>query len=136
VEIKKDPSQNSTDLMKCIEEIESQELSSSANEQVSPFLPPSSNANDQIPILLIGGLSGRVDQTVHTMSLLHKIRKNRDEVYVLNGESVAWVLDEVSFPFPLLPSPGPLPPFCFLSIETGYSSSEVKAEAKNRDHTL
>jgi thiamine pyrophosphokinase len=54
----------------------------------------------QIPILLMGGLSGRVDQTVHTMSLLHKLRARRSEVYVLNGESVAWVLDEVSPPFP------------------------------------
>lgn len=56
------------------------------------------NTDSQIPILLIGGLSGRVDQTVHTMSLLHKLRKKRDEVYVLNGESVAWVLDEVIIP--------------------------------------
>lgn len=49
----------------------------------------------QIPILLMGGLSGRVDQTVHTMSLLHKFRAKRPHLYVLNGESIAWVLDQV-----------------------------------------
>lgn len=36
VEVKQDPSQDSTDLMKCIEEIESREKESSTQEQVSP----------------------------------------------------------------------------------------------------
>jgi thiamine pyrophosphokinase len=43
----------------------------------------------------MGGLSGRVDQTVHTMSLLHKLRKTRPHSYVLSEESLAWVLDKV-----------------------------------------
>jgi thiamine pyrophosphokinase len=52
----------------------------------------------QYSLLLFGGLSGRIDQTVHTMSLLHKLRKTRPHSYVLSGESLAWVLDEVSHP--------------------------------------
>lgn len=47
----------------------------------------------QIPLLLIGGLSGRIDQTIHTISLLHKLRETRLASYVLSGESLAWVLD-------------------------------------------
>jgi len=44
----------------------------------------------------MGGLSGRVDQTVHVMSLLHKLRKTRPRSFILSSESLAWVLDEVS----------------------------------------
>ena len=44
----------------------------------------------------MGGLSGRVDQTVHVMSLLHKLRKSRPRSFILSSESLAWVLDGVS----------------------------------------
>lgn len=57
------------------------------------WAPNSSTADLQFPLLLIGGLSGRVDQTVHTMTVLHKLRKSRHYAYVLSGESLAWVLD-------------------------------------------
>ena len=50
----------------------------------------------QYDLLLMGGLSGRVDQTVHVMSLLHKLRKSRPRSFILSSESLAWVLDEVS----------------------------------------
>jgi thiamine pyrophosphokinase len=56
---------------------------------------PSSLADIQYDLLLIGGLSGRVDQTVHVMSLLHKLRKTRPRSFILSSESLAWVLDEV-----------------------------------------
>ncbi|WVQ84572.1 thiamine pyrophosphokinase [Cryptococcus sp. DSM 104549] len=68
VPIKHDPDEYSTDLMKCIEEV------------------PKDYA-----LVLLGGLSGRVDQTVHTMSLLHKLER---DIFVLDGESMAWVLRE------------------------------------------
>ncbi|KAI9632252.1 thiamine pyrophosphokinase, partial [Dioszegia hungarica] len=84
VQVKQDKDEYSTDLMKCVTEVEEREAGAG------------SEAGEQIPTLLMGGLSGRVDQTVHTMSLLHKLRGRRSEVYVLNGESVAWVLDEGS----------------------------------------
>ena len=43
--------------------------------------------------MFFGGLSGRVDQTVHTMSILHKLRTTRPNTYVLSSESLAWTLD-------------------------------------------
>jgi len=50
----------------------------------------------QYDLLLMGGLSGRVDQTVHVMSLLHKLRKSRPRSFILSSESLAWVVDEAS----------------------------------------
>ena len=47
-------------------------------------------------VLLLGGLTGRLDQTVHTLSLLHKLRTSRDYVYVVTDDNVGWVLDSVS----------------------------------------
>ncbi|WRT64836.1 thiamine pyrophosphokinase [Kwoniella shivajii] len=61
-----DKDEYSTDLMKCIDEVD-----------------------ESYALVLLGGLSGRVDQTVHTMSLLHKTKR---EIYVLDGESFAWQL--------------------------------------------
>ncbi|OXM77107.1 thiamine pyrophosphokinase [Cryptococcus neoformans Bt63] len=66
VPIKKDMDEYSTDLMKCIQEVP-----------------------EDYALVLLGGLSGRVDQTVHTMSMLHKMER---EIYVLDKESMAWVL--------------------------------------------
>lgn len=70
VPIKKDEDEYSTDLMKCIQEVP-----------------------EDYALVLLGGLSGRVDQTVHTMSMLHKMDR---EIYVLDKESMAWVLRPVS----------------------------------------
>ncbi|KAL4247211.1 Thiamine pyrophosphokinase [Abortiporus biennis] len=79
VDIVQDHDQDSTDLMKCIaslSEIERQE------------------GGDQYDIIILGGLSGRLDQTIHTLSYLHKLRKKRKRVFAVNDENVAWVLDE------------------------------------------
>ncbi|ORY22966.1 Thiamin pyrophosphokinase, partial [Naematelia encephala] len=80
VPVKYDGDQYATDLMKCIREVEAIEKATGR----------------QLSLLLMGGLSGRIDQTVHTMSLLHKLRKSRPSSFVLSGESLAWVLDEGS----------------------------------------
>ncbi|WVQ77464.1 thiamine pyrophosphokinase [Cryptococcus sp. DSM 104548] len=66
VTIKEDRSEYATDLMKCIEEV------------------PEDHC-----IVLLGGLSGRVDQTVHTMGVLQRTER---EILVLDGESFAWYL--------------------------------------------
>jgi len=50
----------------------------------------------QIGIIMLGGLAGRIDQTVHTMSQLHKLRVTRHVTYVVTEESIAWALDTVS----------------------------------------
>jgi thiamine pyrophosphokinase len=47
-------------------------------------------------IVLLGGLSGRLDQTVHTLSLLHKLRTRRKRVFAVTDDNVGWVLDSVS----------------------------------------
>lgn len=49
----------------------------------------------QYTVILLGGLSGRLDQTVHTLSLLHKLRKTREHMYAITDENVGWVLDTV-----------------------------------------
>ena len=45
---------------------------------------------------MLGGLTGRLDQTIHTLSYLHKLRKTRKKVYAITDENVGWVLDSVS----------------------------------------
>jgi thiamine pyrophosphokinase len=50
-------------------------------------------------VVLLGGLSGRLDQTVHTLSFLHKLRKSGRRIFVVTDENVGWVLDEVGLLF-------------------------------------
>ncbi|WOO76569.1 thiamine pyrophosphokinase 1 [Vanrija pseudolonga] len=77
VAIKRDPSEYATDLMKCMEEVEAIEKAS----------------GKQFALLFYGGFSGRLDQTVHTMSVLLKLREKRRETYVISEDSLAWVTD-------------------------------------------
>lgn len=46
--------------------------------------------------MILGGLSGRFDQTVHTLSLIHKLRHRRKRIFVVTDDNVAWLLDAVS----------------------------------------
>ncbi|EJD06394.1 Thiamin pyrophosphokinase [Fomitiporia mediterranea MF3/22] len=80
VSIIKDPDQYSTDLMKCV----------SAIEQLEAATP----GRAQFTIVILGGLSGRFDQTIHTVSYLHKLRKVRKEIFVVTDENIGWYLDE------------------------------------------
>jgi len=36
-----------------------------------------------------------LDQTIHTLSYLHKLRKTRSHVFAVTDENVGWVLDAV-----------------------------------------
>ncbi|KAJ7274463.1 thiamine pyrophosphokinase [Mycena haematopus] len=72
-----DLDQYSTDLMKCVSAISDKE----AHEQI------------EYDIVLLGGLSGRLDQTIHTLSYLHKLRKTRKRVFAVTDDNVGWVLD-------------------------------------------
>lgn len=49
----------------------------------------------QHEVIILAGLSGRLDQTVHTLSYLHKLRKLREAVFAITDDNVAWVLDSV-----------------------------------------
>lgn len=75
VEIKRDPSEYSTDLQKCIEEVETVEK----------------DTKEKYSLLFLGGLSGRLDQTLHVLAVLYKSRR---DIYVISEESLAWVLDK------------------------------------------
>ncbi|KAI0787935.1 thiamine pyrophosphokinase, partial [Fomes fomentarius] len=79
VRIVHDYDQDSTDLMKCIAALVDDEKAERHVEQHT--------------IVIIGGLSGRLDQTVHTLSLLHKLRRSRKHIFVVTDENVAWLLD-------------------------------------------
>ncbi|KAJ1307840.1 hypothetical protein OPQ81_001922 [Rhizoctonia solani] len=69
--------QNSTDLMKCIAWVDQVEDAQ----------------NVKLDVVILGGLSGRLDHTVHTMSLLHRLRGSRPRIFSVGDESVGWVLD-------------------------------------------
>ncbi|KAL0068390.1 thiamine pyrophosphokinase [Marasmius tenuissimus] len=45
-------------------------------------------------IIVLGGLAGRLDQTVHLLSFLHKLRKKRSKIFAVTDDNVGWVLDE------------------------------------------
>ncbi|KAG6816296.1 hypothetical protein H0H87_007179 [Tephrocybe sp. NHM501043] len=78
VPIVHDEDQDSTDLMKCVGAIEEKEISEST----------------KYDIVILGGLAGRLDQTIHTLSYLHKLRKTRVRVFAVTDDNVGWVLDE------------------------------------------
>ncbi|KAI0049767.1 thiamine pyrophosphokinase Thi80 [Auriscalpium vulgare] len=89
-----------TDLMKCIKSLEEKEKADGEKEKYD--------------LVLLGGLSGRLDQTVHTLSFLHKLRKSGRRVFALTDDNVGWVLDEgehsISIPHSVLgPTCGLLP---------------------------
>lgn len=46
-------------------------------------------------IVLLGGLAGRLDQTIHTLSYLYKLRKTRKRVFAVTDDNAGWVLDAV-----------------------------------------
>ncbi|GMK59166.1 hypothetical protein CspeluHIS016_0701810 [Cutaneotrichosporon spelunceum] len=77
VAIKRDASEYATDLQKNIDEVE-------AIEKVS---------GKTFSLVFLGGLSGRLDQTMHVLSTLFKMRETRRCTYVISEESLAWVLD-------------------------------------------
>jgi len=77
VEIVRDHDQYSSDLMKCFDSLSSIE----------------ERAVTQFPVIILGGLSGRIDQTIHTMSRVYKLRKTRDHVYVATDDDISWLLD-------------------------------------------
>ncbi|KAG2076710.1 thiamine pyrophosphokinase [Suillus decipiens] len=78
VPVIRDSDQDSTDLMKCVQALEEKERLT----------------GQEFEIVILGGLSGRLDQTVHTLSYLHKLRKTRRRVFVVTDDNVGWVLNE------------------------------------------
>ncbi|KAL0580873.1 thiamine pyrophosphokinase [Marasmius crinis-equi] len=77
VPVIQDHDQYSTDLMKCVTAVEEKER----------------RDGREYEIILLGG-SGRLDQTIHLLSYLHKLRKKRNKVFAITDDNVGWVLDE------------------------------------------
>jgi len=80
VRVVRDDDQNSTDLMKCIRALQEKE--------------EADGVDTPCDVVLLGGFSGRLDQTVHLLSYLHKLRKSGRRLFVVADENVGWVLDE------------------------------------------
>jgi thiamine pyrophosphokinase len=113
VQVVRDDDQNSTDLMKCIRSLQEKEeadgvdvggillplhaISSDPGIYIS-LLPPCLSYSfffqTHYDVVLLGGFSGRLDQTVHLLSYLHKLRKSGRRLFVVTDENVGWVLDE------------------------------------------
>lgn len=51
--------------------------------------------------MIYGGLSGRFDQTIHTLHALYKLRKVREWAWIVSEDSLSCVLDEVGGIAPL-----------------------------------
>ncbi|KAF9815602.1 hypothetical protein IEO21_04462 [Rhodonia placenta] len=79
ITVVEDHDQYSTDLMKCISALAEREKAEGMEDS---------------DLVILGGLSGRLDQTVHTLSFLHKLRKSKRRVFAITDDSVAWVLPE------------------------------------------
>ncbi|KZT54055.1 Thiamin pyrophosphokinase [Calocera cornea HHB12733] len=77
VRITKDPDLYASDLMKCIRALKEHEQ----------------RVGNEYNLVILGGLSGRLDQTIHTLSQLHKLRHERPRTFVVTEDNVAWVLD-------------------------------------------
>ncbi|KAL4072572.1 thiamine pyrophosphokinase [Scleroderma yunnanense] len=73
-----DHDQDSTDLMKCVQSLQEKEKAE----------------GQEYEIIVLGGLTGRLDQTIHTLSCLYKLRRVRGRTFVVTDDNVSWVLDE------------------------------------------
>ncbi|KAI0768054.1 thiamine pyrophosphokinase [Trametes elegans] len=91
VRIVQDEDENATDLMKCISALVDDEKTE--RHSVHSRWYTTAHASQQNTIVILSGLSGRLDQTVHTLSLVHKLRKTRKHTFVITDDNVAWVLD-------------------------------------------
>ena len=88
--------------MKCIaslSDLESQTDGVSITDHLADIPAGVCASQVQHDIIILGGLSGRLDQTIHTLSYLHKLRKLRESVFAITDDNVAWVLDSVRYPF-------------------------------------
>ncbi|KAI5981442.1 thiamine pyrophosphokinase Thi80 [Pisolithus marmoratus] len=78
VSVVQDHDQNSTDLMKCVQSVEEKDKLESREYE----------------IIILGGLGGRLDHAMHTLSYVHKLRRTRKKVFVVTDDNISWVLNE------------------------------------------
>ncbi|KAI9440039.1 thiamine pyrophosphokinase [Lactarius indigo] len=80
VPVVQDGDQYSTDLAKCMRSLEEKEQSDGVD---TPY-----------DIVLLGGLSGRLDHIIHVLASLHKLRQSGRRIFAVTDDNVGWVLDE------------------------------------------
>jgi thiamine pyrophosphokinase len=82
VPVVQDGDQYSTDLGKCVCSLQEKEQSDGVD---TPY-----------DLVVLGGLSGRLDHTVHVLAFLHKLRQSGRRIFAVTDDNVGWVLDETS----------------------------------------
>ena len=93
MKIAQDPSQDSTDLGKCTAYLEQSERRWHADN------PGGQGEVQRLQLVIMGGLSGRLDQTIHTLHAITRLRLGenaREGTWVVGRESIACVLGPVS----------------------------------------
>lgn len=80
VPVVQDGDQYSTDLGKCVCSLQEKEQSDGVD---TPY-----------DLVVLGGLSGRLDHTVHVLAFLHKLRQSGRRIFAVTDDNVGWVLDE------------------------------------------
>jgi len=80
VPVVQDGDQYATDLGKCVRSLQEKEQSDGVE---TPY-----------DLVLLGGLSGRLDHTVHVLAFLHKLRQSGRRIFAITDDNVGWVLDE------------------------------------------
>jgi len=83
--------------MKCVYAIQAKELTEGRVKILPSDNDSTSEHSEQYDIVILGGLAGRLDQTIHTLSFCHKLRRTRKRVYVVTDDNVGWVLDSVRY---------------------------------------
>jgi thiamine pyrophosphokinase len=99
VPIVQDRGTDSTDLEKCVFAVQEQEKTQVQKLFTLIQIQRFKYVVQQYDIVLLGGLSGRLDQTISTLSCVHQLRKARVRVFVVTDENVGWVLDTVLLPW-------------------------------------
>lgn len=99
VTVEQDPDEYSTDLGKNVARLTAIETGSLPPPRTPKSAPRTiPTGQQQFQIVLIGGLSGRLDQTIHTlhaMTLLAE-KEQRDRVWAIGKESAALLLTKVN----------------------------------------
>ncbi|SCV68452.1 BQ2448_573 [Microbotryum intermedium] len=97
VSIIHDPNQYSTDLGKCVVALTEYEATLAAklsSSSSTPDEPPPTQTIIQHQLIIIGGLSGRLDQTIHTLHALTLLDQEREMTWAVGDESLACVLGQ------------------------------------------
>ncbi|KAI9512054.1 thiamine pyrophosphokinase Thi80 [Russula earlei] len=124
VPVVQDDDLDTTDLMKCVRSLQEKEMADGLDVGGPPprlhrafldayvFTPPFPFSPQTAPhdLVLLGGLSGRLDQTVHTLSFLHKLRNSGRRIFAVTDENVGWGKHRISIDHSILgPTCGLLP---------------------------